>query len=421
MPKTTRLNGDVNGSGVCDSADVELFNDILADDTIDLSNGIDTDELAQLNALTNQDGDLTEWTEVFGQTVSESAGISDTQLTVLRDGITTAEESAAWSAEFEALGVDMPSTINLTDGVSWDELGEGIMTEECFNAVFDEDNNGTLSLTELQTAKAMLQEVATSGVMGTNSLADVFNEYADTNVFFTVDLEEYIASKDSLEALASAVGADSVWDLMKNLIESGIDIGYDPENQEVQEIYLGKLNAFKDTVNDLAASNVMGTTSVATAYDEYIEEGFTIDATELAAHQDNLQAYIDSDDRVSTVWDLLKELNGADYDIGLTTSNNIVDLDDVDTLVTEYLDSTVEGGGAGLIDRINANNPYGVSGLLFNAMETALRGNSLTTFETSVLESIGDVNDFRAVAGGANMTADKLDTIIDGMQPPPLF
>ena len=421
MPKTTRLNGDVNGSGVCDSADVELFNDILADDTIDLSNGIDTDELAQLNALTNQDGDLTEWTEVFGQTVSESAGISDTQLTVLRDGITTAEESAAWSAEFEALGVDMPSTINLTDGVSWDELGEGIMTEECFDAVFDEDNNGTLSLTELQTAKAMLQEVATSGVMGTTSLADVFNEYADTNVFFTVDLDEYMTSQASLEEFASALGADSVWELMKNLIESGIDIGYDRANHDVQEIDLAKLNAFKDIVNNLAASNVLGTTSVATAYTEYIDEKFTVNAADLTAHQANLQAYIDSDDRVETVWDLLIELEDAGYDIGLTDINNVVDLAAVSKLVTDHLASIVEGGGAGLIDRINANNPYSVSGLLFNAMETALNNNSLTTFETTVLESIGNIKAFRAVAGGANISSEQLDTVIAGLQPPPLF
>ena len=105
----------------------------------------------------------------------------------------------------------------------------------------------------------------------------------------------------------------------------------------------------------------------------------------------------------------------------LADINNVVDLAAVSKLVTDHLASIVEGGGAGLIDRINANNPYSVSGLLFNAMETALNNNSLTTFETTVLESIGNIKAFRAVAGGANISSEQLDTVIAGLQPPPLF
>lgn len=413
-PTTQIISGDINGDRVCDSDDVKLFTNILDDPDLAsaLSNGISTDKLEQLNTATGQTHDLAEWSKIFNRTVSDRAGITGTQLTALRDSIT-------WNNDFKELGINLPSKFNAADGVTWEDL-EGTMTEGCFRTVFaGSDRN--LSLAELQSAKEMLQSVATSGVLGTNSLAGVFSKYSQTDTFFTVDLEAYARMSEQMGEFATAVGAGSVWDLMKNLIHAGIDIGYDSHKLEVQEIDLDKLDAFCTKVRALKELDIMGAgATMRTAYDKYLENRFTVDASQLTdSVKTNLENYLKQDNRVHNIWELLiklKTANSHNYDLGLTASDEVIDLNKVDTLVSNFMNRTVEGGGAGLVSRVRH---MGYAGLLLPQVRRGAIDPGLTTFEREVLTSISGLDAFSAATGDSSViTPSQLDAVIERMQTP---
>ena len=514
------ISGDLDQNGVVGQNDQELFTDILAldaDGTIDLSDGIDADEATQLNEELSLDNSASDWNNLLKATTNTTTGaktITQASLNTLNLAIENGVNQEVLSDLFEALGVANLDTADLDpDNISFEDLGEGVMTEACFNAVFDSDGNGSLTLSELTSASAMLQNVATSGVMGTSNIGSVFAEYASTDVFFTVDLDEYMAVQASMEAFveevgassswdlisnlitedidvginpnnntlqeidlskvvafmntvtalassgvmgedtsvetaydeylcerrtididaysadqealdsfASAVGADSVWDLANDLIEQGIDLGLDSDSSDIQEIDLSKLSAFITTVSDLAASGVMGAdTSLATAYDEYLNEGFTVDASDLDSNLTDLQAYLDSDERVSTVWELLVELNDAGHDIGLSATNDVVDLDAVSTLTTDYLAATIDGGAAGLISRINGSQAA-ENITYYEFVEASEDRTSFNDQELIVIDYLKDYATFKPLATNKQwITVSNLDSVIESFEPDPLF
>ena len=437
------ISGDLDQNGVVGQNDQDLFTDILEldeDGTIELSDGIDADEATQLNEELSLRHRASDWNNLLNarttittdpdtDITTSNKTISSRSLNTLERTINDGVNQEVLSDLFEALGVaNLDFTADLDpDNISFEDLGEGVMTEECFYAVFDSNGDGSLTLDELTSASEMLTSVANSGVMGTTDLSAVFAEYASTDVFFTVDLDDYRAAKDIMEAFVNEVRASSSWDFISNLIAEGIDVGIDPDDDDIQEIDLSKVVAFMNTVTDLADSGVMGAnTSVETAYDEYLNEGFTVDAGDLASNLPDLQTYLNSDERVSdervsTVWELLVELNDAGQDIGLSATNEVVNLSAVSALTTDYLAATIEGGAAGLISRINGSQAA-ENIMYYEFVEASEDRISFTDQELIVIDYLKDYATFKPLATNKQwITVSNLDSVIESFEPDPLF
>ena len=441
-----KIQGDLDQNGVVDQKDSDLLANILSELTdsqgnISLPTGITDAEASKLNSDLKLSYNADDWDTLLNAD-PQTKEITNSSLQALsttmqqNNNPIVSIDNTSWTSIFLSdLGITLsPNSTVSSTGISTSNLVPGEMTAQCFSKVFDTNNDGVISQTEAQSAEAMLQEVAASGVMGTTDLKTIFSDYANTSQFFTVDLDAYTAQQnaaaqnntESLDTFAKNVGSDSVWNLISNLLSKNIDICTADSTTENPEIDIDKLTSFENKVSTLAQSGVMGAnTSEQTAYTEFINAGFTIDTTQLAQYQDNLKAYIGADPRSTSIWELIKNLNTAKVDIGLTTTNKVVDLAKVNALVANYLSGSVAGGGAGLISKVNGVlGDTTSSSLMQGLISMALTRNSsaFSPAETRVLTYLEDATNFRRITdGGFTISASQLDTVIASQKPALLF
>lgn len=433
--------GDINKSGAIDDADQKLFEDIMDLDlneiAVDLSDGINDEEAKSINDKFSLNNSASEWNNLISPDLLTTPGQASTdnlleatptgntavsESTTAETTSETVAETAAWTSLLSELGIDGLSEDTFDpNNVTWGSLGAGgVMTQECFKAIFDKNQDGRLTLKEMQEASDMLKDVANSGIMGKSDLKSVFEEYAKTNIFFTLDLADYEANKEPLDTYSSGIGASHVWDLISSLLQKNVDICIDA-SAAIKEIDVDKLLALITKVRDLSACQVMGkSTNLKTTQDEYLSTGFTINAEELTAEvRENLEKYLKEDPRATSIWDLLKKLQSAGK---LQVNNGAADLTDVNDQVTAYLTNTIEGGGAGLIDKFNRTFSVDDDMLMHGYIDFALDNEAFNSLEKKILTKLQDIDTFRGLAGGGfKINADQLDSMIRDNKPELLF
>ena len=245
-------SGDAGGNGQVPQIEGnQILDDVLAIDDSELTTsnqaaGTATETLtpADLESLTD-DEVLAILAEEIDEADTEAALVQvESEVPVI------SEETIAAFDEFKAeldkleLGGEL-ALEEFADGVTYEDFGAGVMTEECFNQVLDRsDNSGDLTLNEVQEAVAMLNSVADSGLMGTDtSAASVFNNYKHVVNFFTVDLTEFENNQELLSSYIdrlNVLGINTVWELLSRMVE---DSRYDVQKTESEEIDFNKVRA----------------------------------------------------------------------------------------------------------------------------------------------------------------------------------
>jgi hypothetical protein len=242
------ITGDINQDGVVNANDAHLFEELLNLDDVFADGVITEDEADQINEKLaerglNSDYSPEELHNLLDINQDNNIDIKDMKLVQFQ----------AYLDIFAELGIDGNSLeltlADLQDGaITYDELNQDAITEECFQALFGQD--GITSLDELVTVKEMFQAVLENGLLGPDytTLEEVASFYFSSEDFVEVDLEAALEHEE-IQTLLTDLGYENntaeLWVVVQNLLSNGeISVQQDTNGNGVQDVSVEDLLAY---------------------------------------------------------------------------------------------------------------------------------------------------------------------------------
>ena len=242
--------GDINHDSNIDDKDIDLLDKIIEEGILD-DGVIDENEISDLKKIFQDEGvagvnsftaaDFTNVIDADSTQGISKGGVSERDaLDAKVNTIVTAEDLESWLGTLKALGLTTDNNaadgiqlagggaLNIEEfknGISFSELGAGVMTEACFNALFNHDargfsKDGVVTLNELKNAQSMMQSLV--GTQWGNTLDEVASKYWQSTEFFKIDADK---AQQELREVQKEV-------LKEATDDTGTSLNLDPDTKE---------------------------------------------------------------------------------------------------------------------------------------------------------------------------------------------